>query len=336
MQAKSELHPKLQDLMEYIYFEATGQLQKSLNCSITEDGIETPLGVLSAEQVSIGSNVLENALNKFKAGASNSTLKELSNEYYTAVPHKFGRVRPPVLNDLTLFTKEFELLELMKDMVEVSDKSKEESGGGSVLASHDVDKQYESLSNKIEYVEPDSEEFEKVKDEIYQSQERSHGKQVVEVVNVYSVCRAEERKRFTKRVKNHRMLYHGSRIANWVGLLSRGILLPKVVVSLGVHRTDGGWLGSGIYFGEADTASYYAGKGHKGTSFMLMANVALGKMKDMKKITYGLKEPPKGFDSCHGVKGSEFADDEYCVYKDDRQYMAYLVELKRKGGGYVS
>jgi hypothetical protein len=46
-------------------------------------------------------------------------------------------------------------------------------------------------------------------------------------------------------------LRRGSRIPNWVGILSRGILLPKIVVSLGVNRTDAGWLGNGIYFGDA-------------------------------------------------------------------------------------
>ena len=32
--------------------------------------------------------------------------------------------------------------------------------------------------------------------------------------------------------------------------------------------------------------------------------VALGKMKDFTKITYGLAAPPTGFDSCHGVRNT--------------------------------
>uniref|UniRef100_A0A7S0D2V7 Poly [ADP-ribose] polymerase n=1 Tax=Amorphochlora amoebiformis TaxID=1561963 RepID=A0A7S0D2V7_9EUKA len=334
---KSNLHKKVQDLIEYIYFEATGQLKKTLDCNITESGIETPLGVLSEAQVDKGFNSLKTAFDTFKKSGSGSAL--LSNKYYTEVPHKFGRQRPPVLNSLVMFEKEFQLLELMKDMVSISEKSKD-SEEGSVLASNDVDTQYGSLSNKIDYLAPGSDEYKEVANEVANSIKRSHSKDCLDIVNIYSVERKEERKRWKSRkgVKtNHRMLYHGSRIANWVGLLSRGILMPKVVVNLGIHRTDGGWLGSGIYFGEADTASYYAGKGHKKTSFMLVCNVALGKMKDYSKITYGLSEPPKGFDSCHGVKGSQFHDDEYVVYKDNQQYMAYLVELKRKGGsGYVS
>ena len=58
-----------------------------------------------------------------------------------------------------------------------------------------------------------------------------------------------------------------------------------------------------------------------------MASVALGTMKDYRKITYGLSKPPDGFDSCHGVRGSEFDDDEYVVYSTRQQRLEYLVEL---------
>jgi hypothetical protein len=61
-------------------------------------------------------------------------------------------------------------------------------------------------------------------------------------------------------------------------------------------------LGHGIYFGNADTAASYAGVSLKRkTAFMLMLDVALGKMKDYTDITYGLSKPPAGFHSCHGV-----------------------------------
>ncbi len=92
------------------------------------------------------------------------------------------------------------------------------------------------------------------------------------------------------------MLFHGSRIQNWVGILSRGILLPKIVVSMGVHRTDAGWLGHGIYFGDAAcTSVFYTTPGRKKTRLMAIARVALGKMKDYTEITYGLNAPPAGY-----------------------------------------
>jgi poly [ADP-ribose] polymerase len=155
----------------------------------------------------------------------------------------------------------------------------------------------------------------------------------IAVVNIYTLMRDEEWSSYDGSVGNERLLYHGSRIKNWVGLLSRGILLPKIVVSLGVNRTDAGWLGNGIYFGDAAcTSAFYTTPGKKGTRLMAVARVALGKMAPFKKITYGLAGPPAGFDSCHGVRHvpaapSQFADDEYVVYQTNRQRMEALVEF---------
>ncbi len=153
------------------------------------------------------------------------------------------------------------------------------------------------------------------------------------------------------------MLFHGSRACNWVGILSRGLLLPKIVVSLGVNRTgkiyflfslfsryilcsftckDGGWLGDGIYFGEADTAAGYAQAGDQNTAFFLCANVALGKMKEYSKITYGL-EIPKSFQSAYGnpkLGNSQFHDNEFVIYDERQHRMEYLVEFDKGSWGW--
>ncbi len=61
---------------------------------------------------------------------------------------------------------------------------------------------------------------------------------------------------------------------------------------------------------------------------MTVATVALGKVKDYRKITYGLSAPPDGFHSTHGVRGSEFSDDEFVIYRQNQQKMEYLVEFE--------
>jgi poly [ADP-ribose] polymerase len=92
-------------------------------------------------------------------------------------------------------------------------------------------------------------------------------------------------------------------------------------------------LGNGIYFGDAAcTSAFYTTPGKKGTRFMAVARVALGKMAPFTKITYGLESPPPGYDSCHGVRNkmfspSQFADDEYVVYSPNQQRLEYLVEF---------
>jgi len=61
---------------------------------------------------------------------------------------------------------------------------------------------------------------------------------------------------------------------------------------------------------------------------ILINKVALGKMLDYDKITYGIKQPKAGYDSCHGVAGTQFYDDEYVVYDEGQQKIQYLIETK--------
>ena len=63
---------------------------------------------------------------------------------------------------------------------------------------------------------------------------------------------------------------------------------------------------------------------------MLLLNVALGKVFDTGKIDSKIKKAPNGFDSIHGdpsFKNSEFADNEYCIYRQSQLHMAYFVEF---------
>ena len=55
------------------------------------------------------------------------------------------------------------------------------------------------------------------------------------------------------KIQNKKLLFHGSSVGNFTGLLSRGLLLPKVVTDLGGKRTDAGMLGTGIYFSNSMT-----------------------------------------------------------------------------------
>ena len=68
-------------------------------------------------------------------------------------------------------------------------------------------------------------------------------RQDIEVINVYRIVRSGESEKFTWDIDNHRLLFHGSRPCNLLGLLSGGILMPRIVVSKGVKRTDYGFLG---------------------------------------------------------------------------------------------
>jgi poly [ADP-ribose] polymerase len=317
----SKLEPGLQELVKYIYSEATRALTSTVNATITAHGIETPLGILTIGQIEKGEEILDQAYKVFKEGGKGAKkeLVELSGEFYTAIPHRIGRSRKSVdiavLDTLEEFRQKQETLQLMKDMLSVNGE------GGSVLYDAKVDEEYRALGCKLELLKPKSSEFREMKD-------HAEGEGYISVKNVFRVRRDAEWKAFDDHIKNQKLLFHGSGIHNWVGILSRGILLPKIVVSMGGGRTDEGWLGHGIYFGDISaTSANYASPGKKGTSFLAIVRVALGKIKQYEEITYGLTKPPRGYDSCHGVSGTEFDDDEFVVYSEKQQRMEYLVEF---------
>lgn len=325
----SSLHGGVQELVNYIYGEATEALTTTVAAKITAHGIETPLGILTIGQVEKGETILQELYGIFTSGKpKQNDIVRLSGDFYTTIPHRIGRSRSAiesaVIDSMEAFEQKQETLQLMKDMIQVNGET------GSVLFDAEIDKKYDALKCEIGWVEKGTPTYGEIEKHVLTSQVKSKS---IKVKNIYTLKRAQEWGGFTENISNQRLLFHGSRIKNWVGILSRGILLPKIVVSLGVNRTDAGWLGSGIYFGDAScTSAYYTTPGKKGTRFMGLARVALGKMKDFTKITYGITEPPPGFDSCHGVRAkagvqSQFADDEYVIYKQQQQRLEYLVEF---------
>lgn len=319
---KVTLAADIHDLVGYLYGEATNALTTTVNASITANGIETPLGVLTIGQIEKGQAILDDLVTQFgKKKPSASKLTDLSGEFYTVIPHRFGRSREAaqeaVIDTAEKLNAKQETLQLMRDMLSVN-------GDSNVLLDPEVERKYAALNCRIAGVP--AEKVAEIKKYVEGSVVRKWAKFAVK--NVWQVKREAEHAAFAEAIGNTRLLFHGSSAKNWVGILSRGLLMPKIVVSLGVKRTDAGWLGNGIYFGDAIcTSAGYAHPGSRKTRFISVASVALGKSKEYKKITYGLAKPPDGYDSCHGVRGTEFDDDEYVVYDTRQQRLDYLVEL---------
>lgn len=324
----STLHPGLQSLVRLVYDEATTALTSVVAAKITARGIETPLGVLTLAQIQKGEAILQDIYQEFHKGPKRRTeLMRLSGDFYTNIPHNLGRTRADVeaavIDNIAAFEEKQETLQLMTDMLTVN-------ANGNVLFEDDVDARYKALGCKIEFLEKTNPTWNELADKVVKSQVKT---KTVRVKNIYTVQRQPEWDNFRADMANQQLLFHGSRIKNWTGILSRGLLMPKVVVQMGVNRTDEGWLGNGIYFADAACASaFYAGPNKSGQRLMAIARVGLGEMKEFTKITYGLTAPPPGYDSCHGLRSrpglrSQFEDDEYAVYNSNQQRLEYLVEF---------
>eukprot|EP01133_Synstelium_polycarpum_P020953 gene20953-25153_t len=324
----STLSEPIQKLVQLIYKEATTQLTSSCSANITDKGIETPLGVLSLEQVEKGEKILEKIHDELKSSIPlQSKLETYSSEFYTVIPHKMGRTKADVLKtvirNLDALNAKVELLQLMKDLLKLN------SGSGSVLATGAIDMKYFALKTDITPLESTHIDHQKVLKLVVDS---SRG---VEVKRVYKINKSSEGESFATDIRPTKLLFHGSRASSFVGILSRGMLLPKVIVNNGGSRTDFGFLGAGIYYADKfSTSCIYAHPAisDETTRFVLVSEVALGMVSQHTKINAGLVKPPVGYNSClgvgnNGVNGSDFKDNEYVIYNTSQQRQQYLVEF---------
>jgi poly [ADP-ribose] polymerase len=363
------LDARVAEFVSYLYAEATGALTKVVQVEITSRGMKTPLGVLSPSQLDKGENVLDRIEVELRSGsASTSKLQALSSEFYTKIPHKMpssaAAVRMMTIDDDHKVKEKRDLLQLMRDMLGVttagaaSAAAAAAAGDAATKAASAVQSQYEALGCDIAALDTDGDEFNAVLEYLRRHRTSADHKNftatktdVVEnsigkagkppktdwftknVYRVYRLRREVEHADYNGgAVGNEHHLFHASRISNWVGILSRGLLLPAAVTKLGIRRTDFGWLGAGIYFGaEWDTSEQYCTPGSHGTGCMLVARVALGKIQDNTQQDGSITSPKAGFNSIHGdptKKDTQFDDHEYCVYEQNQHLMSYLVQFR--------
>ncbi|XP_023046089.2 protein mono-ADP-ribosyltransferase PARP4 isoform X1 [Piliocolobus tephrosceles] len=312
----STLSQEVSDLVEMIWAEALGHLEHTLL---------KPVNRISLNDVSKAEGILLLVKAALKNGETAEQLQKMMTEFYRLIPHK--GTTPKEVN-LGLLAKKADLCQLIRDMVNVCETNLSKPNPPSLA-------KYRALRCKIEHVEQNTEEFLRVRKEVLQNH---HSKSPVDILQIFRVGRVIETTEFLSKLGNVRPFLHGSPVRNIVGILCRGLLLPKVVEDHGVQRTDVGNLGSGIYFSDSlSTSLKYSHPGETdGTRLLLICDVALGKCMDLHKKDFSLTEAPPGYDSVHGVSQTasvttDFEDDEFVVYKTNQVKMKYIIKFSMPG-----
>ncbi|WMV43069.1 hypothetical protein MTR67_036454 [Solanum verrucosum] len=287
-----------------------------------------PLGKLSKKTIlkaSIwsGYDVLKNIADVI--GQSNRTLLEdLSSQFYTVIPHDFGFQKmcefvidtPPKLKrKIEMVTDFFSFLNLLifsfllsiilyveaLAEIEVTTKLLEDNTD---IQEDPLYYQYEQLGCKLVPVEVGSQEFLmfiKLSDVIFGQIEnymknthaKTHSSYAVDIVQVFRASRNGETERFQKfsDTSNRMLLWHGSRLTNWAGILSQGLrIAPPEAPSTGYM------FGKGVYFADmfSESAIYcYASSATK-NGVLLLCEVALGDMNELLSANSDADKLPLG------------------------------------------
>ncbi|XP_037543091.1 protein mono-ADP-ribosyltransferase PARP4 [Nematolebias whitei] len=297
--------------VETLWTEALGRLDTVLS---------VPINKLSLNDVSRAEGLLLQAQKNLQEG-NISKASSLLEEVYNLLPHKGPRLLEP---DIGFLSQKLDLCQLIRDVLNVSEmtlRSPEPSCVG----------KYRALRCSIETLPPDSLAFQNIAGLQQDSP--------VQIHQIMRVSRGAELQSFKAELGNIRPLLHSSSPSNFVGILSRGLLLPRVGVEHhGIERTDAGNLGSGIYFSDSVRTSLKYSKPSEtdGSRLLLVCDVALGRCKDVHKRDLTLSQAPEGHHSVHGVRRaqnpqSDFEDDEFVVYSPDQVKIKYVIRFSVEG-----
>ncbi|KAI0889458.1 PARP-domain-containing protein [Annulohypoxylon maeteangense] len=273
----SRLSKPVQELMKLIfnqqYFAAT---MSELNYNANS----LPLGKLSMSTITRGYEALTDlsallhdhslATTEYQT-SFDSAVEELSNLYFSLIPHVFGRNKPPVIKDPVLLKKEIELLESLSDMKEASLLM---SAEGDKEKLHPTDQQFNSLGlDEMTPLDRDSQEFLDLKDLLLKTQGATH--QVnYEISQIFRVSRKGEKERLKASYdppQSRQLLWHGSRCTNFGGILSHGLRIAPPEAPNNVF-------GKGIYLADTSSksANYCFPNSSNGHALLLLCEAELG------------------------------------------------------------
>ncbi|KAM1257369.1 hypothetical protein ACFX15_030724 [Malus domestica] len=260
-----------------------------------------PLGKLSKSTILKGYNILQRISDVI--GSSNRKLiEQLSGEFYTVIPHDFGfkKMHNFVIDTRQKLKHKLEMVEALGE-IEVATKLLKDDTG---MQGDPLYSSYQRLHCELTPVGADSHEFDMITKYLHNTHAKTHSTYTVDIVQIFRTSKEGEVERFRKfsSTKNRMLLWHGSRLTNWAGILSQGLRIapPEAPVT-------GYMFGKGVYFADmfSKSANYcYASNGCT-SGVLLLCEVALGDMAELLTAKYDADKLPVGKLSTKGVGGTE-------------------------------
>lgn len=287
------------------------------------DSNRLPLGKISISQIEKAYKILDNIskiIDPVNGSANTMTKAEIkkelakySSQFYTIVPYASGLSAPPMVASISVLSEKVDLLKTLEQMIVVADKITNPT-----LNNHY--NTYLKLNAGLE-VETNPNIVDLINRYAINTTAQKHGFKF-NIKNILRVTRPNEPNNIDMFAPfgNRQLLWHGSRVANIMGILSTGLQInPKNVV-----RT-GSMFGNGIYF--SNTASKSAQYVHaKNNGVMLLCEVALGTCYELTHSQY-ITHLPAGYQSTRGIGNA--IPDPFQYYTDANGLIYPMGPLKQ-------
>ncbi|MFL8710841.1 WGR domain-containing protein [Clostridioides sp. GD02377] len=320
---QSDLSPLVTDFVSKIYEEANQAVSLSITGSSKSD-IRKPLGNLGVQGINKGREILRKTMDALENN-NIKMVRELSIYYFRYIPRKIASdVRDEntwILNSKNRIKKEMEILDLYEDALRLLP----------VMSISDIDMKYKKLDCLIRAVEENSDEMSYIKTKIKNSHSSNHAFKL-KVINAFRI-KQKNAPELDSSIGNVVNLFHGSKSANLVGILSSYLKLPQYVNNNVVQT--GKMFGHGIYTASKCTKSaeysfgVWQNRPNKYKSaFLFIAEVALGNVYEVDSPRQFIK-PPIGYHSVKGVRGTYLKNTEFIVYNPNQVRLRYIVEIEK-------
>ncbi|KAI3380013.1 hypothetical protein SNEBB_000031 [Seison nebaliae] len=359
---ESKLKKEVKELMELIF---DIEQMKSTLLEFEIDLKKMPLGKISKNQINKAFNLLkeleniveneENLIGKdLKSFKNYYKWLDLSNQFYTLIPHDYGMKTPPLLSSITRLKQKTDMLSNLLDIELAFNIITNENAGKSMI--NPIDQQYDQLKVDMKVVDHESETFEIIQTFMKNTHATTHSAYKLELIDAFEIDRNNERKLFEEnnwhKLHNRKLLWHGSRLTNFGGILSQGLRIAPPEAPC-----TGYMFGKGVYFADmvSKSANYCCTSRTNNTGLLLLCEVALGNTWDKFNSHYVTKLP-KNFHSTKGCgrtapseegnlvlpegleipmgKGEKMGNsssllyNEFIVYDTNQIKMKYLLRVK--------
>ena len=357
---KNMLSEDVMDLIRLIYNK------QMINDNLHEIGYDSkkmPLGKLSPATLTNGLNVLKQIESELKKqNPKRENLMKFSSDFYTQIPHDFGfkKMSNFIIDSIEKVKEKIDMISSLSDMkitlkiLENVDSENEEYENQEEKQINDYYKQLNCDIRSISKNEPiystlnkylTAEYNKKDRDDLYYYRDNR-----LSLLKAYELNRHGEEKKF-KDFGNKKLLWHGSRMTNFVGILSQGLRIAPP------EAPSSGYLyGKGVYFADMSLKSSYYCYPVNNIALILLGEVSLGKEDKRTDTDYNLPSTlKKSSNSIHALSrlepsGGETIDGdvfvpngdvkiseensncsthaEYIVYNVDQIRLRYLLKIK--------
>ncbi|KAJ3332829.1 Poly [ADP-ribose] polymerase 2 [Blyttiomyces sp. JEL0837] len=261
---ESKLDKPIQELIALIYNMDLAAKEMS---QLEYDANKMPLGKLTKRTIQQGYGTLKKIADELmKPVPSKANLTQLSSDFYSVIPHTFGMRRPTVIDTTDLLKVKIQMLEALADIEITTTLLKD-------IKKPTIDSKYEHLQCGMRVVDKTSDVFALVEKYTKNTHGSTHSYYTLDVEEVFELAKDDKFDDLGAKLHNRKLLWHGSRISNFVGILSQGLRIapPEAPVT-------GYMFGKGVYFADmvSKSANYCFTSSGNNTGLLLLCEVALG------------------------------------------------------------